>query len=616
MTGEIPESFSDKKVHNWPRTSISEINSLVTNFVKMTNKLDDNFAALQRQAQLLWEAKEKAQVTLHSIGDAVIVTNSKGEVEYFNPIAERLTGWSLQDGVGRSLLEIFNIFNETTGLLAENPVEKCLREKRVVGLANHTSLLSKDGLQFSIEDSAAPIVDSEGEILGVVLVFHDVSDKKRLMDEIVHQAFHDSLTGLPNRALFNDRLSQAIAVAKRTELQVAVLFIDLDHFKLINDMLGHSMGDMLLVEVADRLSGFVRESDTLARLGGDEFTIILTQLKNGDDADVVAEQILEILGKPFMMKDQQFHISASIGIAIYPFGGEDPQTLMRNADTAMYRAKELGRNTFTHYADSMNEKVQERVQLENALRQALENEEFMLYFQPMVDMRTDKIMGVEALVRWEHPEQGIISPLDFVPLAEDIGLIVPIGEWVLKKACTQNKAWQDAGYEPIKVSVNLSARQLQKPDFVEDVVRILEGSGMDPSYLELEITESVAMQDIEKTIRILQQLGNLGIQFAIDDFGTGYCSLNYLRLFPIHTLKIDRSFIRDIDMDEEDAAIVTTIIVLGQNLHLSVIAEGVENASQVEFLKERKCYNMQGFYFGKPIPEEKLKEMLRFSIKI
>ncbi|HEX3032040.1 MAG TPA: EAL domain-containing protein [Bacillota bacterium] len=737
MTTVIPDSFIQHNLQEWPKTSVTEISSLVTNFIEMANQLDANFHALERaaeknqeernkleatiagigmgvsiqdrefrvkfqnhvhedmiggdfsgqfcyesyehwasvcpncplelafsdgqihvcerfvtvggenryfeitaspvrdaagnivsgieivkditeskkQAELLWEAKEKAQVTLHSIGDAVIVTDARGVVDYLNPVAQQMTGWDNQEAKGRPLLEIFNIFNETTGMLAENPVEKCLREKRVVGLANHTCMVSKDGLQYSIEDSAAPIISKEGEILGVVLVFHDITEKKRLMDEMVHQAFHDSLTALPNRALFNDRLSQAIATARRSNRLVAVLFIDLDHFKLVNDMLGHAMGDVLLVEVADRLAGFIRESDTLARLGGDEFTIILSQIRNEEDAAIVAEQILGIFSQPFVMKGQPFHITASIGIAIYPMAGEDTQTLMRNADTAMYSAKELGRNTYQYYAESMNEKVQERVQMETALRRALANEEFTVFYQPMVDLQTNKVLGVEALVRWKHPQQGYVSPMDFIPLAEDIGLIIPIGEWVLKKACAQNRAWQDMGYEPIKVTVNLSARQLQKPDFVEDVVRILEETGLDHGWLEFEITESVAMQDIETTIRILHQLGSLGVQFAIDDFGTGYSSLNYLRLFPIHTLKIDRSFIRDIHLDSEDAAIVTTIIVLCQNLNLNVIAEGVETQGQVDFLRERRCYQMQGYYFGKPMPGEKVEEMLVITVR-
>ncbi|MHB9094264.1 MAG: putative bifunctional diguanylate cyclase/phosphodiesterase [Eubacteriales bacterium] len=564
----------------------------------------------KKAEQEIWEEKERAQVTLHSIGDAVITTDASGKVEYLNTVAEDLTGWKNYQALGLPLSEVFNIINENTGEAVENPVEKCFREGRIVGLANHTQLIHRDGHRFAIEDSAAPIRNKDGEMIGVVLVFHDVSEKRNLLQQMIHQAYHDPLTDLPNRILFNDRLSLALAHAHRNKEMLSVLFLDLDRFKLVNDMLGHVMGDSLLKEVADRLAEHVRESDTIARLGGDEFTLLLPQIGHEEDAAKIAEKILRAFQQVFFIGGHEFQITASIGLALYPNDGQDAETLMKHADTAMYRAKEQGRNNYQLFTHSMNAKILERLAMESSLRHAIEREEFLVFYQPQVNTDTGQIKGMEALVRWQHPERGLIAPAEFIPLAEDTGLIVPIGERVLRTACAQNKAWQDSGFPPMRVTVNLSACQFQQGNVVETIARILKETGLDPHWLELEITESVIMQDIDYTIKTLNDLREMGIYIAIDDFGKGYSSLNYIKRFPVHTLKIDRSFVGDIIKNPEDAAIVTTIIVLAQNLKLKVIAEGVETAEQLDFLKRRHCVEMQGFLFSRPVPVEEFEKLL------
>lgn len=561
--------------------------------------------------QAIWEEKERAQVTLHSIGDAVITTDGQGIITYLNPVAEVLTGWTNDEACGRPLLEVFNIINETTGQVVENPVTKCLREGNIVGLANHTVLIHRSGRRYAIEDSAAPIKNREGEIIGVVLVFHDVSEKRNMIEQLTHQAYHDPLTDIPNRVLFNDRLNVALAHAKRNNEMLAVMFLDLDRFKLVNDMLGHSIGDRLLQEVAKKLSICLRKGDTIARLGGDEFTLLLPQIKSEKEAAKIAQKILKAFQKPVTLSGHEFYITASIGVALYPSDGEKAEILMKNADTAMYRAKEQGRNTYQLYTPAMNKKIVERMAMENSLRHALERRELVVYYQPLVCIRTGRITGMEALIRWRHKELGLVPPAEFIPLAEETGLIIPIGEWVLRTACAQNKAWQDAGYMPVRVTVNLSAYQFQHQNLVNTVAKTLKQTGLHPQYLELEITESIAMQDVDYTVDVLRKLREMGVQIAIDDFGTGYSSLRYLKRFPINTLKIDRSFVRDIACDPNDAAIVSTIIVLCRNMNLKVIAEGVETEEQLNFLKNQHCYEMQGYFFSQPVPEKEFEELLK-----
>lgn len=561
--------------------------------------------------QVIWEEKERALVTLQSIGDAVITTDAAGKVEYLNPVAEDLTGWKNTDAKGRPLMQVFNIINEITGEPTENPVVKCIREGRIIGLANHTALIHRNGHSFAIEDSASPIRNRRGEIIGAILVFHDVSEKRSLLKQMIHQAYHDPLTGLPNRILFNDRLSLALAQAHRNKEMLAVLFLDLDYFKLVNDTLGHAVGDKVLKEVTGKISACLRESDTVARLGGDEFTILLPRICNEEDAARVARKINQAFQQPWVFDEKEFYITVSIGIALYPNDGEDAETLLRHADTAMYRAKDQGRNGYQLYTAAMNDKIMERLTLENSLRQAIKRNEFTVFYQPQVNIGTGQITGLEALIRWQHPERGIVSPAEFIPLAEETGLIVPIGEWVLKTACMQNKTWQEAGLQPVRVTVNLSARQFQQQNLVGIITQVLEETGLDSRWLELEITESALMQDLDFTIGLLYDLREMGVRISVDDFGTGYSSLNYLKRFPINALKIDRAFVRDITTNPEDAAIVSAIIVLAQNLNLELVAEGVETEEQLTFLKCRRCSEMQGYLFSKPRPAHEIEEVLK-----
>jgi len=434
--------------------------------------------------------------------------------------------------------------------------------------------------------------------------------RQKAEERVRRLAHYDELTGLPNRTMFNERVSHALTRALRTARTLAILFIDLDRFKNINDTLGHEAGDRVLKEVADRLRGCLRESDTVGRLGGDEFVVLIEEPPRPVNAALVAQKILAAMGTPFLVQAQEFHITASIGISTYPDDAADMQTLMKDADIAMYRAKEQGKNNFQFYSAQINAHSIERLSLESGLRRALERDEFLLHYQPKLDIRSGRITGVEALLRWQQPVQGLIPPAQFIQLAEETGLIVPIGAWVLKTACAQNKAWQLEGLAPVRVAVNLSPRQFAHENLLEDVARVLEQTGLDPAFLELEITESVVMQNPEQAVVLLNRLKALGIHLAIDDFGTGYSSLSYLKRFPLDTLKIDRMFIRDLPDDSDDAAITQAIIAMARSLRLSVVAEGVETAAQLSFLRDCECDEIQGFYFSRPQPENDIALLL------
>ena len=435
--------------------------------------------------------------------------------------------------------------------------------------------------------------------------------RQRAEATVEHQAHYDLLTDLPNRVMFNDRLTLALAHANRHHKMLAILFVDLDRFKTIVDTLGHAIGDHVLRGVAERLSGSLEEGDTLARLGGDEFVILLPQIHRADKAVKLAQKVLEALKPAFYFSGHELHITTSIGIALYPYDGEDADTLLKNADTALYRAKEQGRNNYQLYTPAMNARAFERLALENSLRKALERKEFLLHYQPQQDLKTGEITGMEALLRWQHPDLGLVYPAEFISLAEETGLIVPLGEWVLRTAAAQNKAWQKAGLPPMVVAVNLSARQFQHHDLVESIARVLRETGLEARWLELEITESIAMQNADYTIIILRDLKEMGMQISMDDFGTGYSSLSYLKKFPIDTLKIDQSFVRDLSSDLNDAAIANAIIVLAHSLKLKVVAEGVETPEQKAFLKEHGCDKTQGYLFSNPIPAALFENLIR-----
>ena len=476
-------------------------------------------------------------------------------------------------------------------------------------------------LNESIDDLARIIIDAGMQYMfdGFIITCHDkyagMGTGHSLLNEIIERkqqhlynlAHYDQLTGLPNRLLFNDRLNHASAQAFRMNHMGALLFIDIDRFKVINDTYGHPMGDKLLKSIAYRLKSCLRNNDTVARLCGDEFTVILENINHVNIAAHISQKIIDSLSKPIMIHNQKMYIGASIGISLFPFTNEYNndacEHLIKQADAAMYHAKKHGRNNYQFYSAEMDEAVFERARIENRLRYALDNDELEIYYQPQVDIQTGRLIGAEALLRWQNPDMGLISPANFIPIAEENGLINQIGEFVLRKACHQTKRWQEQGFSPIKISVNLSVRQMQ-PELPSLVESILQESGLDSNFLELELTENILLDNIEKSITILQDLNTMGIQISIDDFGTGYSSLSYLQRLPIHTLKIDRSFLTDVQNKNDDAPIITTIIGMAKNLKLNVIAEGIETAQQLAFLKKHQCTQGQGYYFEKPCPTD------------
>jgi diguanylate cyclase (GGDEF)-like protein len=450
-------------------------------------------------------------------------------------------------------------------------------------------------------------------ILGIALSLHILRQRKRQDDRVHHIAFHDDLTSLPNRLMLTQRLDQALNRHRRAATQLAVIYMNLDRFKVINDSLGHEIGDALLRQVADRLRGQLREGDTAARVGGDEFVILVEDYQHPDDISAYAQRLIEQLSVPYLLGNKDCHVTSSIGISIFPMDGSDSQTLLQAADVAMYRAKETGRNNYQFYLPSMNVHTLERLELESDLRRALERGEFLLHYQPKVETASGLITGVEALLRWQHPVRGLVPPLDFIPLAEETGLIVPIGEWVLAAACARGKAWQGRTLPKLSVAVNLSARQFADPLLLAKLTRIIHASGLDPALLELEITESVVMSHGECAVAVLNKMKSLGVQIAIDDFGTGYSSLAYLKRFPIDILKVDRSFVRDIPADSGDMKITRAIIAMAHGLRLKVVAEGVETAEQLQFLRDQSCDAVQGYFLYKPLKEEDVADALRLN---
>ena len=554
--------------------------------------------------------KARAQITLNSISDAVIGTDMSGNVDYLNVSAEKMTGWSRAEARGHPIGEVMQIINGNTRKPEPNPVDLVLKQNEAMGLTAGTILIRRDGSEAAIEDSAAPIHDLNGQITGAVIVFHDITAAQAMAAKMAHLAQHDSLTNLPNRVLLNDRITQAIAFAKRHGTHLAVLFLDLDNFKHINDSLGHEIGDKLLQSVAQNLSACVRGSDTVSRLGGDEFVVLVTEDKYAEDAAVTADKILSALAAPHSIAGQALHVTTSIGISVYPADGQDAETMIKNADTAMYQAKEKGRNNYQFFKSDMNVRAVERQVIEANLRRALEQQEFVLHYQPKVNIATGTITGAEVLLRWMHPVWGMMLPDRFVPIAEDCGLIVPIGRWVLREACAQARRWEDAGLKLASVAVNISAQEFHSKDFVDGVRGILTETGLEPGRLQLEITESALMRDAESSTAILQQLKNIGVQLAVDDFGTGYSSLSYLNQFPIDVLKIDGSFVNEIGSTNGNGIIVKAIIAMGTSLKQRVVTEGVEEQAQLAFLTAQHCEEGQGYFFSRPLIAEQFAALL------
>jgi diguanylate cyclase (GGDEF)-like protein/PAS domain S-box-containing protein len=560
-------------------------------------------------SEALFAEKERAEVTLNSIGDAVMSCDIAGRITYLNAVAERLTGWTRTEATGLPLEDVFHVVNGTTNDVVANPMAAAISTNKTVLLEPNSILRRRDGVEAAIEDSAAPIHDRLGLVTGAVMVFHDVSATRALSLRVSHQAHHDSLTDLPNRVLLQDRLNRAMAMSQRHGKKLAVLFLDVDRFKNVNDSLGHDVGDGLLVLVAQRLLACVRSSDTVSRQGGDEFVILLPELTRGRDAAIRAEKILAVLGAPYDIDSHRVHVTASIGIVIYPDDGADSEMLLKNADFAMYHAKESGRSNFQFFRQEMNVRALERQSIEDGLRHAVEREELVLHYQPIIDMWSGELTGIEALIRWRHPHHGLLPPDHFMAIAEESRLIVPIGRWVLREACRQGKVWDSLGLPPVRIAINVSAVELRDMEFVEYVRRVLAENEFPPGRLEIEITETFLMQDSTSTAVVLRSLKQLGVRVALDDFGTGYSSLSHLKGFPIDTLKIDRAFVSDITTNAEDASIVRAVIALGKSLHIRVIAEGVESVEQLAKLKDCQCREGQGFHFGRPVASDEISRL-------
>jgi len=547
----------------------------------------------------------KLSSVMEQTADIIIVTDTTGKIEYVNPSFEKITGYTYKEAI-----------NNTPHLLASGKHKpafyKHLWDTITTGNSYSNIFINrrKDGSLFYEEKTITPIKDHAGTITHFVSTGKDISEHIQMQEGLQHMTHHDALTDLPNRNLFLDRLQQALTRARWHNRLVAVIFLDLDRFKNINDTLGHTVGDQLLLQLSERLSNSVRDGDTIGRFGSDEFAILMDDIDSDKHMSSLAKKLLDTLAQPFKIKKQELFVTASIGVSIYPNDGEDAETLLRNADIAMYRAKELGKNNYQFYSDNLSAQVFERLTLENHLRRAVEQNEFILYYQPQLDARKQRIIGVESLLRWHHPDLGLVSPNNFIPHLEETGLIEQVGDWLLETACRQSREWHDAGWSYLHMSVNISGRQFNNPNFISSVHNIISTTNINPEFLELEITESMLMRNASATINALHSLSELGVRFAIDDFGTGYSSLSYLRRFPIDTIKIDRSFIHDVTDNPDDAAIASAIIVMAQSLSLNVIAEGVENQEQMDFLSSRNCHYLQGNFFSRPLPADELTQLL------
>jgi diguanylate cyclase (GGDEF)-like protein/PAS domain S-box-containing protein len=566
--------------------------------------LVDDIAARKRAEEGL-QLRHRA---IEASPNAVILTSAAAPlfpIEYVNPAFERITQYTNSESIGRSLNMLWGDDLDQNAL---NELRTAFRELR----DSHAILrtYAKDGRLIWSEIHVAPVRDESGEASHFVVSLMDVSSTKRYQAELEFQANRDTLTGLANRNLLRDRLAQATAFSLRYGHAVWLLFINLDRFKFVNDTLGHKAGDQLLKDMARRMQDAVRETDTVARLSADEFVIILPERADEKLAPAAIQRIMDAIARPAVIEGYEFVVGSSVGVSVCPSDGADPELLIKHAGIAMYRAKETGRNNFQFYTSSMNERAMERLRLESDLRSAVERCEFVLHYQPQVGVETNVVLGVEALIRWQHPALGLVAPGRFIQLAEEMGLIVPIGTWVIRTACRQSILWQKEGLGEIRVAVNLSARQFYQQDLVSTIVDILKETGLPPHLLELELTESMMMADVENAAQILHSLKKIGVHLSIDDFGTGYSSLAYLKRFPIDLLKIDQSFVRDITVDADDAAIATSIISLAHSLRLEVIAEGVETEAQLAYLRRHGCDYMQGYYFSRPIPAEEISVLL------
>lgn len=598
--------IEDRQFHFW-FSPLSNNQQIIGLSIICMEGFEDNF-----QAQISREDLEHYELLVNYSTDVIIKFDCEGVCSFASPSVKNIMGYEPEELLNNSIFDYFHpddakskrrLYNKLAEHASSETISFRIRHKN-----DHYIWLETENTSFTHPET--------GEITEIISVSRDITERKETEERLLYLANFDSLTGLPNRALFRDRLRRAVARAQRNSTKLALFFIDLDRFKTINDSLGHHAGDQLLRSVAKRLKQFARQQDTIARLGGDEFTVILEGIEDTDDVAMVAEKILELMAPPFRLDGHMLVVTPSIGITIFPDDSDNMRALLKNADTAMYRSKENGGNCFEFYTSDMNDKAYQTLVLENSLRSALEKEQFRLFYQPQIDLHSQSIIGIEALLRWDHPEQGLLNPEEFIPFTEETGLIEPIGEWILREACKEAKRWQELGLPHIRVAVNLSMRQFVARNFVDYVSHALQEANLSPQFLELEITESFLAQNVEQATEILHGLHDLGVQLSIDDFGTGYSSLAYLRQFPLNTLKIDRSFVQGITNNPESATIVEAIIALAQSLKLNVIAEGVENEEQVFFLRGHGCDWVQGYLIGEPVPSDKIVRWIKRNNKV
>lgn len=556
----------------------------------------------QYNEQILAE-KEQLNITLNSIADGVIAIDSDGLVTFINPSAQRLTGYNEFEACGKSITSIMDLRDSATNEPMINPALYALEVKRPVAMAYNAKLVSKDTKEYRVEDTASPIIDSKGQLNGAVIVFQDVSDAVEMAVQMTHLTNHDQLTGLPNRILLHDRIVQSLNRSDNTHQSAALLLIDIDNFKYLNDSLGHKTGDSIILSIAKRLRDASGNKATLARVGGDEFACLLTDIGSGYSADSFAMNCLQKAREPIEIDGKQHRLSLSIGISLYPQDAKNAEEMMRHADTAMYRAKATGKDKFSFFSRDLQIAMHRRVEMEIKLRTAIDNDELAVFFQPKYDLHTNKLIGAESLVRLIDDDGSIIGPDNFIPLAEETGLIHRLGRQVLRKSCEFVNRCQIIG-KPLKVAVNVSAQQISNVDYVQEVEQIIQQTAVNPELLELEVTESALMADFEQTRNMLLALSSIGLTLALDDFGTGYSSLSYLRQFPLNVLKIDRSFVKDMDTEQQALDIVTAIVRLAKSLNLELIAEGLETKQQLKALKELGCRYGQGYYMSKPVAED------------
>ncbi len=574
----------------------------------------------QRTTALTLEIAERKQAevsirklssAIEKVADSIFITDCNGVIEYINPAFESITGFCRDEALGQTPRVIKSgkhdeqFYRQIWDTLQQGQVYRNVFINR-----------RKDGELYHEAVTITPLADEHGKITHYISSGKDISESIQTQERLHHLAHHDALTGLPNRILFVDRLKHALIRAERRKRAVAVMFMDMDRFKVVNDTLGHEAGDRLLQAMAARLHGCVREGDTVARFGGDEFAGFLSDVASPEDVAIVVGKFLDALAPPFMIDGHELFISGSIGISLYPEDGTDTQTLMKNADTAMYRAKQMGGNTSEFYHEDMSVHALTRLSRETGLRRALEREEFVLHYQPQFDLKSGEVVGFEALIRWENLETGAMQPNEFIPLLEETGLIVQVGEWILRTACMQHGAWLAAGLPPMRMAVNISSRQFDGNELIKTLRKVLDAHCMEPQYLELEITETILMKNAEPDIEALQALSNMGMRFAIDDFGTGYSSLTYLKRFPINILKIDKAFVHDITRNADDAAIVRAIITMAHSLGMKTVAEGVETREQLDFLRTQDCDYAQGYYFSPPLSGLEIEHLMKVNLPL